>query len=76
MKSSYMTDEQYERLLYLCARKIGTTKRFVRIKSIVGIGNGKYELDVLFRGYYLYHMVYDGNRITECSRVMQTVFTV
>lgn len=72
MKSTYMTDEQYERLLYLCSRKIGTLKRFVRIKTIVNIGNGKYELTVAYKGYYLYQMFYDGNRIIECSRLMQT----
>ena len=70
-----MTDEQYERLLYLCACNIGTIKRFVRIETISDLGNGKYELAVAYKGYYLYQMVYDGKRIIECVRLLSFVTT-
>lgn len=70
MKSTYMTDEQYERLLYLCARAIGTINKFISLRQILDMGDGKYKINVAYKGYYPYQMVYDGKRIIECMRLL------
>lgn len=64
------TDKQYERLINLCARALGTIKKFIELGLITDIGDGKYKIKVMYRHYYLYEMIYDGKRITEYARLI------
>ncbi len=65
------TEKQFERLLTLCARRLGTVNRFISIGLIADIGDGKYKVKVMYRNYYLYEMIYDGKRITEYARLLR-----
>ena len=65
------TQKQYERLLTLCARELGKINKLISIGLIADIGDGKYKVKVMYRNYYLYAMIYDGNRITECARLLR-----
>lgn len=64
------TDKQYERLLNLCARALGTVNKFIELGLITDIGDGKYKIKVMYRHVYLYQMIYDGKRITEYARLI------
>lgn len=64
------TDKDYDRLLNLCARALGTINKFIELGLIADIGNGKYKIKVMYRHYYLYEMIYDGKRITEYARLI------
>lgn len=64
------TDKDYDRLLNLCARALGTINKFIELGLIADIGNGKYKIKVMYRHYYLYEMIYDGKRITEYVRLI------
>ena len=65
------TQRQYDRLKNLCARQIGTVSKFIDLGLIVDIGNGKFKVKVMYRKYYLYLMIYDGEKITECMRLLR-----
>ncbi len=64
------TEKQYERLLNLCARALGTVNKFIKIGLISNIGDGKYKIKVMYKHVYLYQMIYDGKRITEYARLI------
>lgn len=64
------TEKQYERLLNLCARALGTVNKFIELGLISDMGDGKYKIKVMYRYYYLYEMIYDGKRITEYARLI------
>lgn len=65
------TEKQFQRLLNLCARELGTINKFISIGLIADVGDGKYKIKVMYRNYYLYLMIYDGKRITECARLLR-----
>ena len=70
MDSPVLSDRQYERFLNLCARAIGTINKFISLRQIWDMGDGKYKINVAYKGYYSYQMVYDGKRIIECIRLL------
>ena len=64
------TGKDYDRLLNLCARALGTINKFIELGLIADIGDGKYKIKVMYRYYYLSEMIYDGKRITEYARLI------
>ncbi len=65
------SEVQYERLINLCARELGTIGKFIDLGLITDAGDGKYKVKVMYRKYYLYSMIYDGSRILECARLFR-----
>lgn len=64
------TQKQYDKLKSLCARALGTVNKFVDLGLIAVISDGKYKIKVMYRHYYLYEMIYDGERIIQCARLL------
>lgn len=61
---------QYDRLKMLCARTLGTINKYVELKSIDDLGGGRLKVKALYRKSFPYQMIYDGERIIECARLI------
>lgn len=64
------TQKQYDKLKNICAHAIGTVSKLIDLGLIADIGYGKYKVKVMYRHCYLYSMIFDGEKITECTRLL------